>query len=134
MKKMQPIIFFDGICNLCNGFVQFIIKRDPAARFRFASLQSEVGLKAMKESGLPASSLSTVVYLKDSHYYFKSSAALHVLKDLGGGWKLFYGLILIPKLLRDGVYDILARNRYRIFGKREECMVPRADLQSRFLG
>ena len=133
MEAHQQVIFFDGICNLCNSFVQFIIKRDPGARFRFASLQSEVGRGAMKESRLPAASLSTVVYLKEGHYYFKSSAALHILKDLGRGWSLLYGFILIPKPLRDGIYDVLARNRYRLFGKRAECMIPTPDLQDRFL-
>lgn len=133
MNARKQIIFFDGICNLCNGFVQFIIKRDPRARFQFASLQSKAGEKAMKESALPAASLSTVVYLKDDHYYFKSSAALHILKDLGRGWNLFYGFILIPKPLRDGVYNILARNRYRLFGKRAECMIPTPELRDRFL-
>jgi len=133
MNGKQQIIFFDGICNLCNSFVQFIIKRDPAARFRFASLQSEAGREAMEELKLPSSTLSTVVYWKKDHYYFKSSAALHILKDLGRGWALLYGFILIPKVLRDSAYDILARNRYRLFGKRHECMVPTPDLRSRFL-
>lgn len=133
MKGGQQIVFFDGICNLCNSFVQFIIKRDPAARFRFASLQSEAAREIIQESELSADNLSTVVYRKEGRYYFKSSAVLHVLKDIGHGWSLLYGFILIPKGIRDWLYDRLARNRYRLFGKRHECMLPTPDLQYRFL-
>ena len=132
-QDAKPILLFDGVCNLCNSLVKFIIKRDPRANFRFASLQSESGQALLESFGLPKDQLNTFVYLYSEKLYLKSSAVLHVLKDLGGGWKLFYIFILVPKPLRDLVYILVSKTRYTIFGKKDECMIPSKDISSRFL-
>ena len=129
----KPILLFDGVCNLCNRLVQFIIKRDPGAKFRFTSLQSESGQALLESYGLPQDDLDTFVYLRQEKFYIKSSAVLHVLKDLGGGWQLLFVFIIIPKPLRDLVYTFVSKTRYSIFGKRDHCMIPSQDLSSRFL-
>ena len=129
----KPILLFDGVCNLCNRLVQFIIKRDPGAKFRFTSLQSKSGQALLESYGLPQDDLDTFVYLRQEKFYIKSSAVLHVLKDLGGGWQLLFVFIIIPKPLRDLVYTFVSKTRYSIFGKRDHCMIPSQDLSSRFL-
>ncbi|MFN2440244.1 MAG: thiol-disulfide oxidoreductase DCC family protein [Chitinophagaceae bacterium] len=126
-------MLFDGVCNLCNRVVQFTIKRDPKGKFKFASLQSEAGQALLKKFGLRTDDFDSFVYIEDDKYFLKSSAGLHVLKELGGFWKLFYGLIIFPRPLRDFIYNIIAKTRYKIFGKRDVCMVPTPDMQERFL-
>ncbi len=133
MASERRILLFDGVCNLCNGTVQFLIKRDPGGKFKFASLQSEPAKTLLRELGLPADHFESFVYIKNGTAYQRSSAALHVLKDLGGFWKLFYGFILLPRPVRDFFYDLIAKNRYRMFGKRDACMVPTPELKARFL-
>lgn len=132
-KNRRKIILFDGVCNLCNGTVQFLIKRDPDVQFSFASLQSEKGQALLKEYDLPTSDFKTFVYIREDRYFLKSSAALQVLKDLGGLWQLFYLFIVIPHPIRDYLYGIIVKNRYRWFGKRDSCMVPTPELKDRFL-
>jgi predicted DCC family thiol-disulfide oxidoreductase YuxK len=132
-NKETHILLFDGVCNLCNSIVQFTIKRDPEGKFKFASLQSESGQALLKKFNLPVHDLDSFVFIKGDRYFLKSSAGLHVLKELGGVWKVFYFLIIFPRPLRDFVYDIIAKTRYRIFGKRESCMIPTDDLKQRFL-
>ena len=132
MTKDQLIIF-DGVCNLCNGTVQFIIKRDRKKKFLFTTYQSSAGQDILKQHGFPAIDQSTVVYLKNAVPYFKSKAVLEILRDLGFYWNLLYVLIVIPPFIRDVVYDIIAKNRYSIFGKRESCMVPTSEIVDRFL-
>lgn len=132
MRKEQLVIF-DGVCNLCNGTVQFIIKRDRKKRFSFTTLQSRIGQDILLQCGLPAANQSTIVYVKKGVPFFKSNAVLKILKDLGCCWNLFYILIVIPPFIRDFVYDILAKNRYKAFGKRESCMVPTSEMMERFL-
>ena len=132
-QDTKPILLFDGVCNLCNRLVQFIIKRDPRATFRFASLQSESGQALLESFELPKDKLDTFVYLRGEKIYLKSSAVLHVLKDLGGGWKLLYVFIIVPKPLRDLVYTLVSKTRYNIFGKKDQCMIPSKDISSRFL-
>jgi len=128
-----PVILFDGVCNLCNGFVQFVIARDPQGRFRFASLQSKAAaalLNGQVQSGpLPDS----VLLAEDGRIYTRSTAALRVARGLGFPWNLSYGFVMVPKPLRDAVYDWVARNRYAWFGKRDVCMVPTPDQRARFL-
>ena len=133
METNKYIFLFDGVCNLCNGFVQFIIKRDPKGKFKFASLQSESGQALLKKIGLPPHDLDSLVLIAGDNYFLKSSAGLRILKELGGFWKLFYILIIFPKGLRDFVYDGIAKTRYRIFGKRDTCMIPTPDMKERFL-
>ncbi len=132
MTKDQLVIF-DGVCNLCNGTVQFIIKRDRKKKFLFTTCQSIVAQDILKHHGFPATDQSTVVYVKNGVPCFKSKAVLGILKDLGCGWNLLYILIVIPPFIRDFVYDIVAKNRYTVFGKRESCMVPTSELMDRFL-
>jgi predicted DCC family thiol-disulfide oxidoreductase YuxK len=132
-RESENILLFDGICNLCNGAVRFIIKRDTARKFKFAALQSEAGRQWLEKFRLTEESTDSFVLIQGDHYYLRSSAALRVLKEIGGGWKFFYVFMIIPKPLRDFFYNLIARSRYRIFGKQETCMVPTPDLQERFL-
>ena len=120
---MKGIVLFDGICNLCNGLVLFIKKRDKRNRFRFVTLQSEEGRGMLLEAGLPETDSDTAIYKKDGQFYLRSSAVLHILKDLGGTWKILYVFIIIPPFIRDFFYRLIAHNRYRLFGKRESCQI-----------
>lgn len=129
---MNKVVFFDGECNFCDHSVQFIIKRDPKGHFKFASLQSEVGKKLLKQFNAPEN-INSFILVDNNKCYVKSSAALHICKGLKGGWKLLYPLIIIPKPIRDFFYDILANNRYKWFGKKESCMLPSPEVRERFL-
>lgn len=129
----DQLIIFDGICNLCNGTVQFIIKRDRDKKFSFTTCQSGIGQNILKHYDFRTTDQSTVVYVKKGVPCFKSKAVLEILRDLGCGWNLLYVLIVIPPFIRDFVYDIIAKSRYRVFGKRESCMVPTSELTDRFL-
>ncbi|HEX6922319.1 MAG TPA: thiol-disulfide oxidoreductase DCC family protein [Bacillales bacterium] len=129
----KPVLLFDGVCNLCNGLVTFIIKRDPEARLMFASLQSEAGQELLRINGLSADGFDSVVYIYNQKVYTKSTAALHVFKILGGSWGLLYFFIIVPKPIRDVLYRWVASKRYKWFGKRAQCMVPTPDLRDRFL-
>ena len=130
----HPIVLFDGVCNLCNGSVQFILKRDPQGLFRFASLQSEAGRSLMAEHGLDPEALSSMVVLDDGRAWQESSAALRIARHLPGGWKLLRVFAVIPRPLRNAVYRLIARNRYRWFGKQDVCWLPTPELRTRFLG
>lgn len=129
---MKRVILFDGECNFCDHSVQFIIKRDPQAVFHFASLQSEAGHELLKGFDVPQG-LDSFVLLEGDRFYAKSSAALRVCKHLRGGWKLFYVFLILPSPLRDFFYNIVAKNRYKWFGKKDSCMLPSADVRKRFL-
>jgi predicted DCC family thiol-disulfide oxidoreductase YuxK len=132
-NNQTHILLFDGVCNLCNGIVQFTIKRDPKAKFKFASLQSASGQALLKQFGLPTDDFNSFVFINEDKYFLKSSAGLHVLKELGGVWKVFYIFIIFPRPIRDFVYNIIAKTRYKIFGKQDICMVPTPDIKQRFL-
>ena len=132
-KANENILLFDGVCNLCNGLVLFIIKRDPAGKFKFASLQSEIGQQWLTRIGLIKNEFESFVFIQKDQYYLKSTAALKMLRELGGVWKVFYVFILLPRPIRDFFYDLIARSRYRIFGKRDVCMIPTPGLRKRFL-
>jgi len=129
----DKIVLFDGVCNLCNSSVQFIIKRDKKKQFRYASLQGIFGQEFLKTHNLPADNFNSFILLEDEKNYSRSTGALRMLKHLGGVWSLFYGFIIIPKFIRDGVYNWIARNRYKWFGKKETCMIPTPELKERFL-
>lgn len=134
MKEKHPnIILFDGICHLCNGTVAFIIRNDPDARFKFSALQSTHGQALLQSHQLVNNTTKTVVYLKEGKVYMKSTAALEVMKALGWPWKVMYVFIVIPKPIRDFMYDLIARWRYRIFGKRNTCTIPTKKIQNRFI-
>lgn len=128
----NPVILFDGVCNLCNGSVQKIIAADPKRQFRFASLQGEFGQQVLKQFHLAPGELSSFILLENNQIFIKSTGALKVARKLSGAWPLLYALILVPRFIRDGVYNTIARNRYKWFGKKESCMVPHAALQNLF--
>lgn len=129
----KPIIFFDGICNLCNSSVQFIIKRDTDERFLFASLQSDAAKDILLQYNLENYDLSSIILLENGVIYQKSTAVLKIAKQLTGITKLSYAFIIIPRCIRDGVYTLIAKNRYQWFGKRASCMLPTKELKLRFL-
>lgn len=130
----HPTVLFDGVCNLCNSSIQFVIRRDPApATFRFAALQSEAGRRLQREHGLDEHALDTVVLIEDGSAFVRSSAALRIARRLGFPWSLASALLIVPRPIRDAVYGWISRNRYRWFGQRDACMVPTPELRSRFL-
>jgi predicted DCC family thiol-disulfide oxidoreductase YuxK len=129
----HPIILFDGVCTLCNGWVQFIIKRDSPALFRFATLQSQTGQRLLAQYGLSLRSMETMVLIDGGSAFTKSDAALRIARYLPGVWPLFDILCIVPRFLRNRAYDLVARNRYRWFGKHDVCMVPTGDMRHRFL-
>jgi predicted DCC family thiol-disulfide oxidoreductase YuxK len=131
----SPVVLFDGVCNLCHGSVQFIVDRDPGAAFRFASLQSEQGAALLRAHGRtpPEGDPDSVVLLEDGQVYEHSTAALRIARRLGGLWRLLYVFMIVPRFLRDAAYRLIARNRYRMFGKSEQCRIPTPELRARFL-
>jgi len=129
----SPVILFDGVCNLCNGSVQFVIKHDKAGLFKFASLQSEAGQQLLKKHQLPATNFNSFVLIQYEKAYTKSTAALMVAKQLTGVVKSLYAFSIIPTFIRDGVYNFIAKNRYSWFGKKDSCMIPSANIEARFL-
>ena len=131
--QTRQIILFDGVCNLCNGAVQFVIKHDPHAKFTFASLQSDTGKKLLEAHNLPSNQLNSFVLIQEERTYTKSTAALKVVLQLTGLIKLLYGFIIVPVFIRNAVYQLIANNRYKWFGKKEACMIPSPSLKQRFL-
>ena len=129
-----PVILFDGVCNLCNGSVNFIIKRDPRAVFSFAPLQSEISKSILAAFGIPTDRLDTLILIDQGKCYTRSEAALRVAHRLNGLWPLFYGFIIVPGIIRDWVYKFISAHRYKWFGKTETCMVPGPGVKERFLG
>jgi predicted DCC family thiol-disulfide oxidoreductase YuxK len=121
---MDRIILYDGKCNLCCGTARFIKRHDNLKNFRFESLHSEEAGKLLQKSGLSGKDLKTLIYISSGQFYLRSSAVLHILKDMGGGWSLFYAFIIVPPVIGDFFYKIVATTRYRIFGIREECFFP----------
>lgn len=127
------IILFDGICNLCNSSVQFVIRQDKKKLFKFASLQSETGQSLLRQRDFDTKAMDSFVLISEGKYYSQSTAALKVLKALGGRWSILYLFILIPAFIRNAVYHFISRNRYRWFGKKDSCMIPDAEIKERFL-
>jgi len=130
---MSAIVLFDGVCNLCSGSVQFIIRRDPKARFRFAAMQSEIGRALMVQCRMPLEPIESFVLIEGAECLIKSDAAIHIARRLSGLWPLLSALAVIPRPLRDLGYDVIARHRYAWFGKKSACMVPSAKDRERFL-
>ncbi len=134
MESDKKIILFDGVCNLCNGFIQFVIKRDIQDVFRYASLQSEIGQQLVSERGIDTKSIDSVVLIEPGiAYYIKSDAALQIGSQLKGYRTLSKFFNLIPSSLRNFVYDLIARYRYAWFGKKDQCMIPTSELRAKFL-
>lgn len=129
----NAVLLFDGVCNLCNASVQFIIKRDKKAFFKFAALQSDFGHQICEANQLNQKDIETVILLANGKVYTKSAAGLQIAKKLDGLWPLLYAFTIIPAFLRDPVYDLIARSRYKWFGKRDSCMIPDPELRSRFI-
>lgn len=131
--ELQTIVLFDGVCTLCNGAVQFIIRRDPKGKFRFASLQSDAGQALLQQFHLPTEHFNSIVVIDNNRLYMRSSALLRITRRLRGLWPVLYAAALIPPFLRDPVYNWIARNRYRWFGREEACMLPTPELNERFM-
>lgn len=129
----HPILFFDGFCNLCSASVQFIIRHDPKQQFRFASLQSTIASNMLGQYLSATDEPDSFLLWEDGRVYSRSEAALRVTKRLSGAWPLLYGFSIVPAPIRDGIYNIVARNRYRWFGRKHECWIPSAELQQLFL-
>lgn len=130
---MPSIILFDGVCNFCSGMVNFIIRQDKQKVFRFAALQSEAGQKLLEQYGLPKEKFDSFLLIDKGKVYKSSTAGLKLYGRLPWYWKWTQVFWIVPSFLRDAVYNFIARNRYRWFGKKESCMVPTAEVRSRFL-
>jgi predicted DCC family thiol-disulfide oxidoreductase YuxK len=129
--KEGPIVFFDGVCNFCNYWVNFAIKRDKKKILRFAPLQGTTAKEMLP--GIKTENPDSVIFLENGKIYKNSTAALRVAKNLSGGWKSLYGLMIFPAFIRDAVYRWIAKNRYKWYGKKESCMIPSPELKDRFL-
>ena len=129
----HSIILFDGVCNLCNSSVNFVIKRDKKDRYRFGALQEEPGAGLMKEYNIDPEVTDSIVLIENGKAYTKSTAALRVSRHLGGLYPLAYIFMIIPNFIRNWVYDYVARNRYKWYGKKDQCMIPTPELRAKFL-
>jgi predicted DCC family thiol-disulfide oxidoreductase YuxK len=129
---MDRIVLFDGVCNFCNGAVNWIISHDPEKKFRFAPLQSALGndLRLKHDIG---DDIDSIIYIEDGHAYTHSTAGLEVARALGGVWSVAYALIVVPKPIRDLAYKLFAKYRYAMFGRQDACMLPTPDVRERFL-
>ena len=133
IPRGKKVILFDGVCNVCDGFVQFILKRDKKGIFYFASLQSDIAQQLLAKHQIQTKALSTVILIDGDKYYTHSDVPLVVGRELGGICQLMYPFRIIPKKIRNTFYDWFAKNRYRFFGKKEVCMLPQPEWHSRFL-
>lgn len=129
----HPVILFDGVCNYCNAIVNWVMDADNKNRFRFALLQSPYGQKILRQNGLPADFLDSFIFYKNGKAYLRSEAALLVMKELGGIYALAYVFILVPRFISDGLYNFIARYRYRWFGKKDQCRIPTVEEASKFI-
>jgi predicted DCC family thiol-disulfide oxidoreductase YuxK len=132
MPDSGSVVLFDGVCNVCNSAVNFIIDRDRQGRFRFASLQSEAGRRLCKEYGIPME-LDSIALIEGDRAYVESAAVLRIAKGLDGLWPILFSLVVLPRALRDRAYRYFAAHRYEWFGRAESCRVPTADVLRRFL-
>lgn len=134
LPKGKKIILFDGVCNLCDSAVQYVIKHDSKDVFRFTALESELGQKIIKHIGIDQKNIDSIIlYEPGVAYYYKSSAAIEIVKEFGGLFHIGTVFKIIPAVLRNLVYDYVARNRYKWYGKKESCMIPTPDLKSKFI-
>ncbi len=133
IENHPHIILFDGVCNLCSGWVKFLIQRDPQARFSFCSVQSPEGKVLLEYCGLPTDSIETMAYIQHGQVFIKSTGCLEVLKILSAPWRWLAVLSVVPNGIRDWFYSQIARNRYKIWGKSSQCMIPSSDTLGRFI-
>src|SRR5690348_6876242 len=129
----NSIILFDGICNLCNGFVQFVIRHDKKNKFLFGSLQSDAAKKLLEPFHFPVEESKTIVLIEDGELFMRSRAVLRIASQLDGAWKLSAAFYIFPSFISDAVYNIISKYHYRFFGKKDSCMVPAPELRSRFI-
>ena len=129
---MNSVVLFDGVCNFCNGAVNFIIRHDSEKKFKFAALQSEIGLEMRTKYNIPED-VDSIILIENDKTYMHSTAGLRIWKGLGGIWSLAYVFIIVPAFIRDFFYKLFAKYRYRLFGRTEACMLPTPDVRERFL-
>jgi len=130
---MGPIVFFDGVCNLCNRSIDFILKRDSKKYFRFVSLQSKVANDLLEMEGVDKQNLGTIILLKSGKTFYRSDAILEILRQLKAPWPLLYVFKIVPRFVRDGLYNLVSKNRYQWFGKRNTCRIPSSKERAQFL-
>ncbi len=133
MSRQKSVILFDGVCNLCNTSVDFVLKRDKKNQFLVGALQGDEGKKLLSNFDANPEYLDSLVLIEGEQIYFRSTAALRIAKSLPGLWPLLYGLIVLPPFMRDGIYDWIGKNRYRWFGKKETCRLPTPEEKAKFL-
>jgi predicted DCC family thiol-disulfide oxidoreductase YuxK len=132
-EEKHAIVLFDGVCNFCNDRINFIIRHDKKDYFRFAALQSEIGKKVLADHHVHLPDLDTFVLVENNKTYDRTSAALRIAKKLNGLWPLLFAFIIVPPFIRDIVYKIIAKNRYKWWGKKESCMIPTPEVRAKFL-
>jgi predicted DCC family thiol-disulfide oxidoreductase YuxK len=130
---MSAIVLFDGVCNFCNSWVNFTVIHDRRNFFQFAPLQCEKAIELLKKHGVNKEETDSVVVIENEKAYTYSTAALRIAKGLGGIWSLAYALMIVPKFIRDGIYKWIAKNRYKWFGEKDQCMIPTPEIKARFL-
>ena len=133
IKNDIAIVLFDGVCNFCNSSINRIIKHDKKNYFRFAPLQSVIGQELLKKYAIDSSQTDSIILIENNKAYIKSTAILRVTKHLNRLYPLMYSLLIIPPFIRNGVYDLIARNRYKWFGKKEVCMIPTPEIKEKFI-
>ena len=131
--EKSAVVLFDGVCNFCNSSINFIIEHDKKNYFKFAPLQSEIAQKLLKENNLDSPDIDSVILIEDGKAFTHSTAALKIARGLGGIWSVGYVFIVIPKFIRDFFYKLFAKNRYRLFGKKDACMMPTPEIRAKFL-
>lgn len=133
LESNKKIILFDGVCNMCNASVNLVIDKDTNDIFRFAALQSDIGMSLCKKHTINTQDTDSIILIEGDKVAIKSTAALRIAKSLSGAYPLLYGFIILPKFIRDSVYDFIAKNRYKWYGKRESCRMPTPELKKKFL-
>lgn len=129
----KGVVLFDGVCNFCNSSVNFIIRHDKKDFFRFTPLQSEIGMNISEKYNLDSGNLKSVILVEKGRIYTKTTAALRIAKKLSGGWPLLYAFIIVPAPIRDVVYNVIAKYRYKWWGERDACMIPTPEIRKKFL-
>ena len=127
------VVVFDGVCNLCSRGVRIIIRRDYKNKFLFTPLQSKTGARLLADHGIETEHVKTILLIKDGKAYTKSDAVFEIVSEFKSGWKFLLIFRIIPRVIRDYAYDVVARNRYRLFGKKDQCMIPSPDIKAKFL-
>ena len=131
-ESKHKIILFDGLCNLCNTSVNFVIKNDKKGVFRFAPIQTDFGETTLKKYNINTKDTDSIVLIDEDNHYIKSTAALYIAKELSGAYPLLFCFMIVPKFIRNWIYDLVAKNRYKWFGKKVTCMIPTPELKNKF--